>query len=416
MSSKQAAHLSSHLPTHQPPYNILFTGGRSPATLALIRRFAEAGHRCDVAESLQPNLAGASRACSKNFTVPAPRQHTAAYIRALQAIIVEREIDLLIPTCEETFYIAQHREALESTGKGCEVFTSDIASLHELHSKYRFNQLLQRLKLPAPATERICNRDQLKTRLRKWKDYVLKAEFSRFASAVYMNAPRHKVYANVHPTPHTPWVLQEYLAGPQFCSYSVARQGKLTAHSVYPTIYTAGPGATIYFTSVDIPEIERIVHTLVAYLGYTGQISFDFILCQGVYYPIECNPRTTTGTFLFEKEDDLPRAFLPPQTTLTPPIATLRPPTRRPVALSIAMIAYAIPQNPLQTPRILKDLWRAHDPLIKWQDPGPFWQQFGMLFRTLQQAKKAGTDLLSASTLDIEWNGENCALDTKQPD
>lgn len=407
-----------------PSHKILFTGGRSPATLALIRRFAEAGHRCDVAESLQPNLAGASRACAKNFTVPAPRQHTAAYIRALQEIIVDREIDLLIPTCEETFYIAQHRETLEGTGKGCEVFTADMACLHELHSKYRFNQLLQRLKLPAPATERIGNRDQLKTRLQEWGQYVLKAEFSRFASAVYINAPMHKVYQNIQPTPQSPWVLQEYLDGPQFCSYSVARNGELTAHSVYPTVYTAGPGATIYFESVDIPEIEHIVRAIVHYFGYTGQISFDFILYKGLYYAIECNPRTTTGTFLFEKEDELPRAFLPQTaaasdsssgSSLTTASRTVRPLARQPVALSIAMIGYAIPQDLLHTPRILKDLWRARDPLMKWQDPGPFWQQFGMLFRTLQRAKKAGTDLLSASTLDIEWNGENCALDTKQP-
>lgn len=392
--------------------NILFTGGRSPATLALIRRFAEAGHRCDVAESLQPNLAGASRACAKNFTVPAPRQHTRQYIEALQTLIVDRDIELLIPTCEETFYIAQNREMLEGTGKGCEVFTPDMACLTELHSKYRFNQLLQQLKLPAPATERICDRAQLKLRLPEWGQYVMKAEFSRFASAVYINAPLHKVYQNIQPSPSTPWVLQEYLSGPQFCSYSVARNGELTAHSVYPTVYTAGTGATIYFESVDIPEIEHIIRAIVSYFGYTGQISCDFILHKGLYYPIECNPRTTTGTFLFGPEDHLPRAFLPH--SADPTARTVRPLARQPVALSVAMLGYAIPQSPLNTPRILKDLLRARDPLMHWQDPGPFWQQFGMLFRTLQRAKKAGTDLLSASTLDIEWNGENCALDTKQ--
>ncbi len=393
--------------------NILFTGGRSPATLALVRRFAEAGHRCDVAESLQPNLAGASRACAKNFTVPAPRQHTAAYLRALQAIIIDRDIALVIPTCEETFYIARHRELLEGTGKGCEVFTPDMACLEELHSKYQFNQLLQRLKLPAPATERICDRAHLKRRLPEWGQYVLKGEYSRFASAVYINAPLHKVYQNIQPSPSTPWVLQEFLNGPQFCSYSVARQGELTAHSVYPTVYTAGTGATIYFESVDIPEIEHIVRAIVSYFGYTGQISFDFILHKGLYYAIECNPRTTTGTFLFAKEDALPGAFLPINPGETAP-RLARPLARQPVALSIAMLGYAIPQSPWKTPRILKDLWRAHDPLMEWQDPGPFWQQFGMIFQTLQRAKKAGTDLLSASTLDIEWNGENCALDTKQ--
>ncbi len=382
--------------------NVLFTGGRSPATLALIRLFAEMGWRCDVAESLQPNLAGASNSCSKNFTVPAPRQQTAGFIQGLQDIIARRHIDLLVPTCEETFYVAMHKDALD-----CEVFTPSIDVLQELHSKYRFNLLLQQLRLPAPATEQICDRAQLKARLPEWGKYVLKAEYSRFASAVYINEPLHRVYQKIQPTPRHPWVLQEFLPGPQYCSYSVARDGELTAHSVYPTVYTAGTGATIYFESVDIPAIERTLKTLVKHFNYTGQISCDFIAHRGLYYPIECNPRTTTGTFLFAREDALPEAFV------EQPHRLVRPLARRPVAINVAMLGYALPQNPFNAGRIFKDLWRARDPLFQLDDPGPLFKQFGMLFRTARIARKSGTSILAASTLDIEWNGDNCALDTK---
>ena len=56
------------------PLRVMFTGGRSPATLALLRLFARAGHHCEVAESIQPNLAGASRFCAANHVLPPPRQ------------------------------------------------------------------------------------------------------------------------------------------------------------------------------------------------------------------------------------------------------------------------------------------------------------------------------------------------------
>ncbi|HEY9844056.1 MAG TPA: ATP-grasp domain-containing protein, partial [Candidatus Obscuribacterales bacterium] len=289
------------------PVRVLFTGGRSPATLALLRLFAQAGHHCQVAESLQPNLAGASRYCHRNHSIAPPRQQTARFVEDLERIIAAERIELLIPTCEETFYVSRYRRPLEAAG--CQVFAAGIDVLTNLHSKYQFNQLLQALKLPAPATELIQDPARLDALLPEWGETVLKPEFSRFASAVLLKAPPELIKAKVQPSPQQSWVLQEFLSGPQYCSYSVARNGRLRAHSVYPTRYAMGQGATIYFESVEIPEIEAIVTKLVHGLDYSGQISFDFIHSQGQYYPIECNPRTTTGTFLFASEDELPEAF-----------------------------------------------------------------------------------------------------------
>lgn len=375
---------------------VLFTGGRSPATLALLRLFAQAGHHCQVAESLQPNLAGASRYCAKNHRLPPPRQQTEAFIAQLKALLLREKIDLLIPTCEEIFYVSRFMRELESTG--CRVFTSSIDLLTHLHSKYQFNQLLRTLKLPAPETERFDKLPQLLARLPEWQAYVLKPEFSRFASQVLIR-PQLQQVERLSISPAQPWVVQTFLPGPQFCSYSIAQNGRLRAHAVYPTRYTAGQGATIYFEAIQVPEIEASVAKIVKSLDYTGQISFDFLLSDGLYYPIECNPRTTTGTFLFQPGDQLPNSFLPEQQ------AIIYAEAAQPVSLSLAMLLYALPQHLLQLPALLRDMHRAQDPLWQLADFAPFLAQFGMLGQTFWRAKRQGLSLLAGSTHDIEWNG-----------
>lgn len=378
-------------------HRVLFTGGRSPATLALLRLFAKAGHHCYVAESLHPNVAGRSRYCIHNFRVPPPRQHSADYIAALHKIIHEEQIDFLIPTCEETYYISRYQRQLQDSG--CQIFVANIDLLTNLHSKYQFNQLLQAMKIPAPLSEKIESQAQLKGRLPEWEQHVLKPEFSRFASEVFINETSEKLYASVDASSDKPWVLQEFLDGPQFCSYSVALNGQLQAHAVYPTRYSAGPGATIYFESVQIPEIQAIVETIVSSLDYTGQISFDFIFCRDTYYPIECNPRTTTGTFLFGPEDDLPRHFFQSDA------AVLQPSTAQAVVLTLPMLLYALPTAGKKLGETLKDMFQAQDPLLVLDDFSPFIAQFGMLWQTFKIARKSQVSILEASTLDIEWNG-----------
>ena len=376
---------------------VLFTGGRSPATLALLRLFAQAGHHCEVAESLQPNLAGASRYCSARHHIAPPRQQTERFVSELQQIIQAQRIDLLIPTCEESFYVSRYRRELESSG--CQVFCATIDVLTNLHSKYQFNQLIRALGLPAPATECISNSQQLEARLTEWGPFVLKPEFSRFASQVLINQPLEEVRARVKPSAEQPWVLQEFLDGPQFCSYSVALNGRLQAHGVYPTTYAMGSGATIYFESIDAPAIERMVTTLVRSLDYTGQISFDFIFANQHFYPIECNPRTTTGTFLFGPNDRLDRAFLSDG-------PLIRPRTARPQVLTLPMLLYALPAQPGKARQLFKDIFRASDPLMQLDDISPFFAQFGLLWQTLRQARRQHTSLMVASTHDIEWNGQ----------
>ena len=90
--------------------NILFTGGRAPATLELARAFHRASHMVFMAESLRGHLSEPSNALAENFLVPPPRQQTSAFLDTLESIVCENKIDLLIPTCEEVFYVAMGRD------------------------------------------------------------------------------------------------------------------------------------------------------------------------------------------------------------------------------------------------------------------------------------------------------------------
>ena len=154
--------------------NILFTGGRAPATLELVRAFHRAGHTVFMAESLPGHLSQPSKAITKNFFVPSPRQQTAAFIGALRKIIVENRIDLLIPTCEEVFYVARDREELP-----CAVFVESIKKLNDVHNKWHFVINAIGHDLYAPETMYLNSQDDLLHAFAHWRELVLKPVYSR---------------------------------------------------------------------------------------------------------------------------------------------------------------------------------------------------------------------------------------------
>lgn len=163
---------------------ILLTGGRAPCTLELARAFRAAGHRVLVAESVRHHLCRVSRAVERSFYVPAPNDDAALFLDKIEQIIIEEKVDVLIPTCEEVFYIAKGRDRI---ARHCMVWVSSIEQLGELHNKWEFILLAERLGLSVPATRLI-------TSEKEWLAYgkqepleaslVLKPVYSRFASQV----------------------------------------------------------------------------------------------------------------------------------------------------------------------------------------------------------------------------------------
>ncbi len=375
--------------------NILLTGGRAPATLELARAFHRAGHTVFMAESLRGHLSQPSNAIKANFVVPAPRQNKEAFLIALKHIIVENKIDMLIPTCEEIFYVSMGRDQLP-----CTVFTEPIKKLNNLHNKWNFVVNAIGIDLYAPETILINSQDDLLHAYAHWRALILKPVYSRFAARTLITPPLQKALSTLKFD--SPWIAQEFLDGQPYCTYSVCHNGVIHAHTTYPSKFTAGQGATIVFEHVEHPVIFNWVKTFVKENNFTGQIAFDFIQTpNGQLYALECNPRATSGAHLLASNPMFVDAFLDPQPGYVTPL------DESAHMLSTAMLMYALP-NAIKNGQFinwLKKFFTSNDVIFDLKDPMPSLFQFKSIFAYLALARKHGVTPLEASTFDIEWNG-----------
>lgn len=376
---------------------VLLTGGRAPVTLDLARLFHAAGHTVLIAESMAWPLARFSRAVARFYAVPPPRFQPEAFIQALVDIIRTEQIDLLLPTCEEIFYVAWGGEALKDH---CQVLVDSLELLHRLHHKGEFVQLARQLGLLVPESEVLTAPDDIQP-LAGFESFVLKPVYSRFATQTLIK-PDRTTLTGLPISSRQPWLAQQFIAGRHLCTYSLAHRGRLALHSAYAVEFRAGAGSAIAFETCDHPGALAWVRCLVEALSFTGQIALDFIESpQGELFAIECNPRATSGLHLFGGQPEISYAFF----GATGPLLTPAPGQR--AILSLPLLLYGPRQlgSPARLRRWVALLFAGRDVLWQSSDPWPWLLQGLPLFNLLFWRYPHKLDLLSASTYDIEWNG-----------
>ena len=103
--------------------------------------------------------------------------------------------------------------------------------------------------------------------------------------------------------------MQEFIDGSEYCTHTVAHQGKITLHCCCPS-----SDFQLRYKHVEHPSIFEWVDKFVSTFKITRQISFDFIVDQsGRVLPIECNPRTHSALTAFYNSDHVSTAYLPPE-------------------------------------------------------------------------------------------------------
>lgn len=375
---------------------VLLTGGRAPVALHLARMLNRDGFTVYIAESEPYHLTKKSNAIQQSFTIPKPNDQHEQFISTLLQCCVQHHIQLIIPTCEEIFHIAKAKMMFEQ--QGIAVFCEPIETLHLLHNKYTFNRFLQARGFVYPKTQQFTTIQELQCFLQSAPtEYVLKASYSRFASHVYFVRTVDQL-PQIEISQDNPWILQRSIAGSQYCSYSVVRQGKLLAHTCYPTLYTAGIGANVFFKHIEMPQIEQFVRKFAKELNFTGQIAFDFIKgADGAFYPLECNPRATSGLHLFEEVADFTQLFVEDtQQVLYPTNATYK--------LGLPML---LSGGLFKKPRtFLRDFLAARDVIYARTDPIPYFYQAVYVVVLLTRKLKTGQSLTELMTTDIEWGGK----------
>lgn len=395
------------------PLTFLLTGGRAPVTLELARMLAGAGagHRVYVAESLERHLCRVSRAVEGSFVVPAPRENVGAYVDALTGIVREYGVDMLIPTCEEVMYVAQGAETLSEY---CTVFADSFAKLKRLHSKWEFIRRAEELGFRVPATRLIASAAEWRAAAEHASaqaGLVLKPVYSRFAAKVVVLEPDkagERPWCGPVPdvTAVCPWIAQQYISGRQLCTYTIVRDGAAVAHTAYEARYTAGRGACIQFQPLEHPDAAEWVNRFVKLERFTGQIAFDFIEAgDGTLYPLECNPRATSGLHLLRDTPGADLAFAAPDKLGGTVLAA--------AAKSKAMIAPAMLLYGIRGVRS-RSGWKAwaqafassRDAVFRRDDWRPAIEQLRMLRLLRRIGRQRKITLMEASTYDIEWNGE----------
>jgi predicted ATP-grasp superfamily ATP-dependent carboligase len=329
--------------------------------------------------------------------LPPPRSRFSDYCAAVAALVARESVDLIVPTCEEVFYLAAVRDRC---GIGIPLFAPHFDLLAKVHNKADFAELATGLGADPPQTVRLAAPQDLSRLTMPPEQLVFKPAWSRFGSRVLIR-PTRAATEKLHPTEAYPWVAQAYLPGEEISAYAVAVSGRLVAFQSYKPTYRVGHGAGVAFEAADVAAARQFVEGLVARLNWTGQISFDFRRDgQGGLHVIECNPRTVSGVHYFGPADGLDRSFLEG--------AQAQASSTGAMALPLAMLAYGLPYAIRQ--RGIARWWRdfgAMQDISSWPgDRGLLLSQLRALAEIAVIAVQARTGLVEASVRDIEWDGE----------
>ncbi len=375
--------------------HVLILGARAPACLEWARVFAASGWQVTVADSLRWPVARYSRAAQHYLRLPEPRTNPDAWIAALRDAVQTRAIDLLLPTCEEVFYLGYGLERIP-----CRVATMPLAALQPLHHKYLFARMTQGWSVAAPESHLLESAADVANFAASSEAWVFKPAYSRFANRTLIRPEREQLL-RIQPTPQQPWVAQRYVAGREHCSYSLLVNGKLTAHACYHPRYRVGRGSGIWFEPTDPPAIRAFVEQFGQATGYHGQVAFDFIETDdGQCYVLECNPRATSGVHLF---DDQPEALV--KALLGEGGDSVLTPTSTPRMVALAMLLFALPRHGLSR-AFWQDFASARDVIVRAGDWQPLLAQLPGLLEITGRAVTRRRGLLAAATADIEWDGQ----------
>jgi len=229
------------------------------------------------------------------------------------------------------------REALEHAGCRAVQFSVEITA--RLHDKNMFIDNTRGLGLNVPETRGMRSVEEAVEFLHgkereRGRRYVLKftgtddkirADMTLLPLTTREETRRH--VAMFKPSLERPFVLQQFISGPEFCTHSIAIRGKIKAFTACESSellmhYRAmNPGSPLFKAFLQYTEIyaEKMGEE------FTGHFSIDFLADEDIgngkgrsvdelmnkIFPIKCNPRAHTAAVLFTgKSEEVAEAYL----------------------------------------------------------------------------------------------------------
>lgn len=369
--------------------NVLLTGARTAIALELLRALTAEGCRVWLSDCFSRTPAAASRLCAGWAAHPAPRRDPLGFRAAIADLVRRERIALLIPTGEEALWLAA------GPAPDCATLLAPLPLLDALHHKQRFLELA-RAHGPVPRTWAVEGPAHLSALLAREGPLLIKAAYTRFGAGTRLLRAAAPL-----PARRGGWLAQEPLAGRELCTWSVAHAGQVLAHVAYVPRQRFPLGPAYCFRRLAHAGAERFARGLIGATGFTGLIGFDLIEApDGRLFPLECNPRATSGAHLFEPGDGLGRALLGRGPAGAP---------RGECGLHLSMmLLHGLPgalRDPRRLPGWARDLWRGREVLWRRADPGPFLAQPRAGWHLLREALRQGLSPRQVVSEATAWDG-----------
>ena len=371
---------------------VLLTLGRLPKGLELARCFHSADCDVYVADPFSLHLSKPSRAVKETFKVTAPNIDRDQFGADILTIVDDRNIDIVAPVSEEALYVAALAPRLPARTT---LLTAPFERLARMHDKFSFIETVREAGLRAPSTERASSDEA--ARLLERSDAVVKPVLGCSGAGLAFPSRGATIPEAVR---NEDFIVQQRIRGREISSLSFVRNGVIQAHVLYRGRVFAGTTAACFERVDDAPEADAWIKAFVAHLDWSGFIAFDLIVDEdGAAWPLECNPRLTSGVHFFDHED-LSTILLDPKSDLQ---CGLKPPSRFQEGHTCLTKAYAHILQPRTFLGRLKLLFSTQDVLWSPGDRAPFVLMTPMSWPILSQVMFKGASFGEAATRDIEW-------------
>lgn len=312
------------------PRVILVTGVGMSKGLAIARAFYREGHTvigADFEPFGVPVSGRFSRSLKRFYRLAKPTtalDGSNSYVEGLLHVINTHNVELWV-SCSGVASAMDDAKAAEAVEmhSGCKAIQFGATVTETLHEKHTFIQQAKKFGLNVPETHVITSVDAGMARLHGEKvqhgmKFIMKSiglddTIRADMTLLPRNSPeKTKLFLNkLRPSGSRPFVLQQFINGPEYCTHAIVIRGRVAA-------FTACPSAELLMHYKALDPLSNLSVAMQKYtevyakrLGdVTGHFSIDFMLDQDKMepdlskglYPIECNPRAHTAVLLFEHD------------------------------------------------------------------------------------------------------------------
>ncbi|TKX25251.1 putative ATP-binding protein 1 [Elsinoe australis] len=332
---KHRRHVRSTNTPYLQPRTILVTGVGMTKGLALARLFYAAGHNvigADFEPSFLPTTCGrlsrSLKAFHKLHKPDGSIEGSARYAESLLNIIRKEKVDLWVSCSGVASAVEDGRakEMIEAITP-CKAIQYDVAMTNILHEKHTFIDFTRSIRLPVPETHNITSHAAASQILSKARStgikFIMKYTgtddaFRANMTLLPLSTPAAtEAYISRFPiSPTRPWILQQFITGPEFCTHALIINNAVTC-------FVACPSSELLMHYTALPQSSALSRAMLSFTrhfvencpdNFTGHLSFDFLIDQAQadsaargtidaedvrLYPIECNPRAHTAVVLF---------------------------------------------------------------------------------------------------------------------